>query len=80
MRRQLLDTSLAQTLAWIWLGFLVAAAAGWMARRCWRKRRPITPPPRQRGYSRRLASRLNKRRRATKHKQRSSPRDSATRR
>ena len=41
--RQLLDTGLAQTIAWIWLGFLVAGVVAWLAYRYWRRRHP--PPP-----------------------------------
>lgn len=33
MRRQLLDTALAQTIAWIWLGFPVAGVLAWFAYR-----------------------------------------------
>lgn len=59
MRRQMIDTGLAQTIAWIWLGFLVAGAIAWFAYRYWRRRHPPPPPPApERSYSERLEQRL----------------------
>lgn len=50
MRKQLLDTNLAQTIAWIWLGFLVAGLATWLVYRYWRRRHPPAPPALERSY------------------------------
>ena len=36
MRLKWLDTDLAQTIAWIWLGFLVAGLAAWLVYKYWR--------------------------------------------
>ncbi|HNR82654.1 hypothetical protein [Ottowia sp.] len=70
MRKQLLDTSLAQTMAWIWLGFLVAGLVTWIVYRYWRQRHPPAPPPPELSYSQRLEQRLAKRRGAAKRKRR----------
>lgn len=70
MRRQLLDTSLAQTIAWIWLGFLVAGLAAWIVYRYWRQRHPPAPPPPELSYSQRLEQRLAKRQGAARRKRR----------
>lgn len=70
MRKQLLDTSLAQTMAWIWLGFLVAGLVTWIVYRYWRQRHPPAPPPPELSYSKRLEQRLAKRRGAVKRKRR----------
>lgn len=60
MRQELVDSGLAATIAWIWVGFLVAGAVGWCAYRWWRGRRPIPPPALQRSYSQRLEQRLTR--------------------
>jgi hypothetical protein len=70
MRRQLLDTSLAQTIAWIWLGFLVAGLVAWIIYRYWRQRHPPVPPPPELSYSQRLEQRLAKRQGAARRKRR----------
>ena len=70
MRRQLLDTHLAQTIAWIWLGFLLAGLVAWLVHRSWRKRHPPVPPEPERSYSQRLEQRLAKRQGTTKRKRR----------
>lgn len=68
MRRQYVDTALAQTIAWIWLGFLVAGGVSWLAYRYWRKRNPHRPPMPERSYSQRLEQRLAKSQGAAKRK------------
>lgn len=70
MRRQLADTNLAQTIAWIWLGFLVAGVVVWLVYRYWRKRNPPAPPVQERSYSQRLEQRLAKSPGATKRQRR----------
>lgn len=35
-----LAAPLAQTIAWMWLGFLLVGAVAWLAYRYWRKRHP----------------------------------------
>ncbi len=71
MRRQLLDTSLAQTIAWIWLGFLAAGLMAWSVYRRWRERHPPAAPPPELTYSQRLKQRLTRPQNATKRKPRS---------
>ncbi|MCC6889857.1 MAG: hypothetical protein IT536_15105 [Hyphomicrobiales bacterium] len=70
MGRNSLDTALAQTIAWLWLGFLAAGVVAWFAYRYWRKRRP--PPLREpkRSYSQRLEQRLAKSPNTAKRKRR----------
>lgn len=80
MRRQLLDTNLAQTIAWIWLGFLAAGLAAWRAYRYWRQRHPPAPPAPDQSYSQRLEQRLTKRQSAAKRKRRGGPAKSRARR
>lgn len=70
MRRQLPDPSLAQTIAWIWLGFLVAGIVAWFAYRHWRRRHPPPVPTPEPSYSQRLEQRLAKNQAATKRKRR----------
>lgn len=80
MRRQFLDTTLAQTIAWLWLGFLVAGVAAWFAYRYWRTRHPPPAPEPERSYSQRLEQRLAKSRGAAKRKRRDGPAKSHPRR
>lgn len=61
MRRQLPDTRLAQTIAWLWLGFLVAGLVAWLGYRYWRKRHPPPRPAPERSYIQSLEQRLSKR-------------------
>jgi hypothetical protein len=70
MRRLLPDTNLAQTIAWIWLGFLVAGFVAWFAYRYWRRRHPLSVPAPERSYSQRLEQRLAKSRGDPKRKRR----------
>ena len=70
MGRKYLDTALAQTIAWLWLGFLVAGVVAWFAYRYWRKRHPRPVPERVRSYSQRLEQRLAKNQGAAKRKRR----------
>lgn len=73
MRPRLLDTALAQTIAWIWLGFLVAGVVAWFAYGYWRKRHPPPAPVPERSYSQRLEQRLAKSQGAAKRKWRGGP-------
>lgn len=70
MGRKYLDTALAQTIAWLWLGFLVAAVVVWFAYRYWRKRHPTAAPEPELSYSQRLEQRLAKNRDAAKRARR----------
>lgn len=70
MRKKVLDTSLAQTMAWIWLGLLVAGLVAWIVYRYWRQRHPPAPPPPELSYSQRLQQRLGKRQGAAKRRRR----------
>lgn len=70
MRRQLLDPNLAQTIAWTWLGILVAGVVAWFAYRYWRSRHPPAAPAPERSYSQRLKERLTKGQVATKRRRR----------
>lgn len=70
MGRKYLDTDLAQTIAWLWLGILVAGVVAWLAYRYWRKRHPLPVPEPERSYSERLEQRLAKNRGAAKRKRR----------
>jgi len=70
MGRKYLDTALAQTIAWIWLGFLVAGVVAWFAYRYWRKRHPPPVPEPERSYSQRLEQRLAKSPNTAKRKRR----------
>lgn len=70
MGRTSLDTALAQTIAWLWLGSLVAGAVAWLAYRYWRKRHPPPVPEPERSYSQRLEQRLAKNQGAAKRKRR----------
>lgn len=80
MRRQLLDTALAQTIAWLWLGFLVVGVVAWFAYRYWRGRHPAPVPAPERSYSQRLELRLAKSQGAAKRKRRGGPGKSHLRR
>jgi hypothetical protein len=68
--RKYIESSLAQTIAWMWLGFLVAGVVAWPAYRYWRQRHPLPAPAPERSYSQRLAQRLAKRQGAAKRKRR----------
>jgi len=68
--RRYLDATLAQTIGWMWLGFLVAAVVAWFGYRYWRKRNPPPPPAPERSYSQRLEQRLGKSPDAAKRKRR----------
>jgi LPXTG-motif cell wall-anchored protein len=68
VRRQLPDTNLAQAIAWIWLGFLLAGLVAWLVYRYWRKRHPVVPPAPERSYSQRLEQRLTKSQGSAKRK------------
>lgn len=70
MGRKYLDTALAQAIAWLWLGFLVAGVVAWFAYRHWRKRHPPPVPEPERSYSQRLEQRLAKNQGAAKRKRR----------
>lgn len=70
MGRKYLDTALAQTIAWLWLGFLAAGVVAWFAYRYWRKRHPPAAPEPERSYSQRLEQRLAKNQGAAKRKRR----------
>ncbi len=70
MRRHLLDKDLAQTIALIWLGFLVVGVVAWLLYSCWRKRHPPPPAAPQRSYSERLQDRLAAARGTGKQKRR----------
>ena len=80
MRRRLPDANLAQTIAWIWLGFLVAGGIAWFTYRYWRGRHPPPAPAPERSYSQRLEERLTKSQVATKRKRRGGPAKSQPRR
>ena len=71
MRRKWLDTELAQTIAWIWLGIVIAGLAAWLVYKYWRKRHPPASPVPERSYSQRLQTRLNKGQNAAIRKRRS---------
>jgi O-antigen/teichoic acid export membrane protein len=73
MRRQLVDTALAQTIALLWLGFLAAGVVAWIAYRVWRRWNPPPPPVPERRYSQRLTQRLARHQGAGKRKRRSGP-------
>ena len=73
MRRKFLDADLAQTIAWMWLGFLVAGLVAWLVYRYWRRRHPIAPAAPERSYSQRLELRLTKSQGAAKRKRRGGP-------
>lgn len=70
MQRKYLDAALAQTIAWIWLGFLIAGVAVWFAYRYWRRRHPSPVAAPERSYSQRLQQRLVKGHSAAKRKRR----------
>lgn len=78
--RGYLDATLAQTIAWVWLGFLVAGVVAWFTYRHWRRRHPppVTAP--ERSYSQRLEQRLAKSQGAARHKRRGDPTKSHPRR
>lgn len=73
MPRKHIDTALAQTITWVWLGFLVAGAVAWFAYRYWRKQNPPAPPQPERSYSQRLERRLAKGQGGGKRKRRDGP-------
>ena len=58
MRIHLPVMDLAQTIALIWLGFLVAGVVAWLAYSYWRKRHSPPPAAPQRSYSQQLQDRL----------------------
>lgn len=70
MGRNSLDTALAQTIAWLWLGFLAAGVVAWFAYQYWRKRHPPAVPEPERSYSQRLEQRLAKNPSTAKRKRR----------
>lgn len=70
MRPQLLNTALAQTVAWIWLGILAAGGVCWLVLRYWRRRHPLPHSLPEPSYSERLEQRLMRRRGAAKRKRR----------
>lgn len=72
MRRPL-DVALAQTITWIWLGFLLVGGVAWLAYRYWRKRHPPPAPAPDRSYSQRLEQRLAKKPSAATHGRRDGP-------
>ena len=71
--RRYLDIEVAQTMAWIWLGIIIAGALVWLGYRCWGKRHPPPPPLPEPSYSERLGQRLAKSQDAAKHKRRGGP-------
>ena len=73
MRYKWLETSLAQTLAWIWLVILVTAVVGYAVFRWWRKRHPLPVPKPAPSYAQQLQRRLNEHRGAGKPSKRSKP-------
>ena len=73
MRRLLSDTNLAQTIAWMWLGFLVAGFVAWFAYRYWRMRHPLPFPEPKRSYSKGLEQRLSKNQGAANRKRPGGP-------
>ena len=60
MRRLLPNPDLAQTIAWIWLVFVLSGLLAWLAYRFWRRRHPVPPPAPQLSYSQRLQQRVMK--------------------
>ena len=66
MRYKWLETSLAQTMAWIWLVILVTAVVGYAVFRWWRKRHPLPVPKPAPSYAQQLQRRLNEHRGASK--------------
>lgn len=81
MNRKYLDPELAQLLALIWLGVLVAALSAWFVYRQWRKRHPPPKSAPETSYSQRLQQRLSKRQGSTSPgKRRERPAKDATRR
>ena len=56
MRRQSLDTGLTQTIAWLWVAFLIAGVVAWFGYRYWRRRHPRPTAAPERSYSQRLDS------------------------
>ena len=68
-----LAAPLAQTIAWMWLGFLLVGAIAWLAYRYWRRRHPPRAPTPERSYSQCLGQRLAKSRGAAKSKRRDRP-------
>lgn len=70
MRIHLPDKDLAQTIALIWLGFLVAGVVAWLVYSYWRKRHPPPPATPPRSYSQQLQDRLTAGRVAGKQKRR----------
>lgn len=71
MRYKWLETSLAQTMAWIWLGILVTAIVGYAGFRWWRKWHPLQIPKPELPYAQQLQRRLNEHRGAGKRPKRS---------
>ncbi|MGV8822748.1 hypothetical protein [Methylibium petroleiphilum] len=73
MRKQLTDTNLTQTMAWIWLGILVAGFVAWHAYRYWRKLTSPPPPLLEPNFTQSLEQRLAKRQATAKRKRRGDP-------
>lgn len=71
--RRYLDIDVAQAMAWIWMGILVAGALVWLGYRYWRRRHPPQAPLPEPSYSERLKGRLAKSPDAAKHKRRAGP-------
>ena len=73
MRYKWLETSVAQTMALIWLVILVTAVVGYAVFRWWRKRHPLPVPKPAPSYAQQLQRRLNEHRGASKPSKRSKP-------
>ena len=73
MRYKWLETSLAQTMAWMWLVIVVTAIIGYALFRWWRRRHPLPVPKPEPPYSQQLQRRLNEHRDAGKPPKRSKP-------
>lgn len=73
MRYKWLETSVAQTMALIWLVILVTAVVGYAVFRWWRKRHPLPVPKPEPPYAQRLQHRLNAHRAAGGPPKRSKP-------
>ncbi len=73
MRYKWLETSVAQTMALIWLVILVAAVVGYGLFLWWRKRHPLPVPKPEPPYAQRLQQRLNAHRAVGKPPKRSKP-------
>lgn len=58
MRYKMLDTSLAMTMAWMWLVIVVTAVVGYDLFRWWRRRHPLPVPKPEPPYAQGLQRRL----------------------